>query len=47
MHKPNYRLESAERDGMKQAKKEEKATRQKERASQQNQRKWINPRHRP
>ena len=47
MRKPNYRFERAERDRMKQAKKEEKATRQKERASQQNQRKWINPRYRP
>ena len=35
MRKPNYRFERAERDRMKQAKKEEKARRQQERASQQ------------
>ena len=34
MRKPNYRFERAERDRMKQAKKEEKARRQQERASQ-------------
>jgi hypothetical protein len=35
MRKPNYRFERAERDRMKQAKKEEKARRQQERASHQ------------
>jgi hypothetical protein len=35
MRKPNYRFERAERDRMKQAKKEEKLRRQQERASQQ------------
>lgn len=35
MRKPNYRFERAERGRMKQAKKEEKARRQKERAAQQ------------
>jgi hypothetical protein len=34
MRKPNYRFERAERDRMKQAKKEEKLRRQQERASQ-------------
>ena len=33
MRKPNYRFERAERDRVKQAKKEEKARRQQERAS--------------
>jgi hypothetical protein len=33
MRKPNYRFERAERDRMKQAKKEEKARRHQERAS--------------
>ena len=35
MRKPNYRFERAERDRLKQAKKEEKARRQQERASPQ------------
>ena len=35
MRKPNYRFERAERDRLKQAKKEEKARRQQERASDQ------------
>jgi hypothetical protein len=35
MRRPNYRFERAERDRMKQAKKEEKLRRQQERASQQ------------
>jgi hypothetical protein len=35
MRKPNYRFERGERDRTKQAKKEEKARRQQERASQQ------------
>lgn len=34
MRKPNYRFERAERDRVKQAKKEEKARRQQDRASQ-------------
>jgi hypothetical protein len=35
MRKPNYRFERAERDRLKQAKKEERAKRQQERASDQ------------
>ena len=35
MRKPNYRFERAERNRLKQAKKEEKAKRQQERASDQ------------
>ena len=35
MRKPNYRFERAERDRLKQAKKEEKGRRQQERASHQ------------
>jgi hypothetical protein len=35
MRRPNYRFERAERDRMKQVKKEEKLRRQQERASQQ------------
>lgn len=36
MRKPNYRFERAERDRLKQAKKEEKLKRQQERGAQQN-----------
>ena len=36
MRRPNYRFERAERDRVKQAKKEEKLKRQQERVAQQN-----------